>query len=600
MTERLSRRASARRRPGGLGGWSWNLQGVRLVLYRLPQLVGQPTVYIVEGEKDAERLEAAGLPATCNAMGAGKWREDYARQLVAAGVREVVILADNDTAGVDHGRTVARGCVAAGLVVKMPRLSGWPPVRPKQGEDVSDWLDDGHSVDDLAALVRAASAVTAEQLEALPLRAGAPTTGTRTVWSLAKSAAELVAAGGTTLEAVDYPLAARGVSQKSMRPADGQERRPTRPHGGPRSAASACSSSTGTTHPRPGNALVGLGAETVPTLKTLTRDVAPPFSDSAAWQAFPLEEYDVVVIDSWDTFAEGAGEQDSRRSTLALSPLLDMVRRERAPAVILLCNVTKDGAAGRGSGTVEDRADNVFEVRDVTGFTPTGKRPWWEELPSAARGEWQARATRRAGHDRPERIRLAFIATKYRDDDEPAPFVLELDFTAEPWALHAVTAELEAAGDASRADALAQVTRAQAQAADALVGELHRRVVESARHCSSGRTSLMELTSSSARRGAAQERRGWSVALEAVDGKSTGVVLRVRRIPRPTVCPTPPLNTRVSAPANAVGRMETGQPHLPGVNPATDAGMSVGQMRLKSPEISRPDDPESSAEEGAL
>ena len=43
------------RKPDGSGGWIWNLSGVRRrVLYRLPQIQRQTTVYIVEGEKDAE------------------------------------------------------------------------------------------------------------------------------------------------------------------------------------------------------------------------------------------------------------------------------------------------------------------------------------------------------------------------------------------------------------------------------------------------------------------------------------------------------------------------------------------------------------------
>ena len=110
-----------------------------------------------------------------------------------------------------------------------------------------------------------------------------------------------------------------------------------------------------------------------------TREEAPAFSNAEIWRTFPIEDFDVVVIDSWDSFAEGAGEQDSGRSTRALAPLLDLVRRERAPGVVLLGNVTKDGRAGRGSGTVEDRVDNVFEVRDATGFSPSGKQKWWEK-----------------------------------------------------------------------------------------------------------------------------------------------------------------------------------------------------------------------------
>jgi hypothetical protein len=76
--------------PDKPGKWLWNLDGITPVLYRLPQVLaavksGQ-TIYIVEGEKDADNLHALGLTATCNAMGAGKWRDSYSEALRGASV----------------------------------------------------------------------------------------------------------------------------------------------------------------------------------------------------------------------------------------------------------------------------------------------------------------------------------------------------------------------------------------------------------------------------------------------------------------------------------------------------------------------------------
>ena len=59
------------RRPDGRGGWTWNVNDVRRVLYRLPALQKQKTVFVVEGEKDADTLAELGLTATTNAGGAG-------------------------------------------------------------------------------------------------------------------------------------------------------------------------------------------------------------------------------------------------------------------------------------------------------------------------------------------------------------------------------------------------------------------------------------------------------------------------------------------------------------------------------------------------
>ena len=135
------------RRPVTGEGWTWKLGDVRRVLYRLPHLRAS-TVYIVEGEKDADRLAGLHLPATTNAGGAEKWRDDYTQQLKAAGVAHVVILPDNDRVGRRHAEDVARRCHAAGLQVQIVPL---PDLRERG--DVSDWLDAGHTRDELAGLV---------------------------------------------------------------------------------------------------------------------------------------------------------------------------------------------------------------------------------------------------------------------------------------------------------------------------------------------------------------------------------------------------------------------------------------------------------------
>jgi putative DNA primase/helicase len=138
------------RRPDAGGGWIWSTKGVRRVLFGLPQLRGRRFVYVVEGEKDVAALRAVGSVATTNPGGAGKWRDEYAEQLRAAGVECVVVLPDNDDAGRQHAETVARSCSTAGLRVKVAAL----PNLPQKG-DVSDWLDAGHTASELRAIVKA-------------------------------------------------------------------------------------------------------------------------------------------------------------------------------------------------------------------------------------------------------------------------------------------------------------------------------------------------------------------------------------------------------------------------------------------------------------
>ena len=143
------------RRPDGRGGWIWNLGDVPKVPYRLPKLLASSRdelVFIVEGEKDADRLAGLGLIATCNAGGAckpgqqSKLPSSFGSHFVG---RDVVVVPDNDAAGAEHARAVVgslRG-IAAGLrVLELPNL-------PAKG-DVSDWLDAGGDADQLARLLR--------------------------------------------------------------------------------------------------------------------------------------------------------------------------------------------------------------------------------------------------------------------------------------------------------------------------------------------------------------------------------------------------------------------------------------------------------------
>mgnify|MGYP005841650189 CR=1 FL=1 len=97
------------RRPDGQGGWIWNMKGVEPVPYRLPEVLKAQVVIVSEGENDVENLRNAGFregwAATCNPMGAGKWRSEYNEHFQG---KQVIILPDNDTPGRNHAQDVAR------------------------------------------------------------------------------------------------------------------------------------------------------------------------------------------------------------------------------------------------------------------------------------------------------------------------------------------------------------------------------------------------------------------------------------------------------------------------------------------------------------
>lgn len=138
--------------PNDRGGFERGLpKTVRRVLYRFPELLAsdkQATVFVVEGEKDADRLASLGLIATTNNGGAGKWRDEYNAVL---GERRICILPDNDDAGRGHAASVARSVYKSAESVQIIQL---PNLAPKG--DVSDWLDTGGTIEQLKAMVEAA------------------------------------------------------------------------------------------------------------------------------------------------------------------------------------------------------------------------------------------------------------------------------------------------------------------------------------------------------------------------------------------------------------------------------------------------------------
>jgi hypothetical protein len=148
QTVRFTPKGFRQRRPDPHGGWIWNLQSTRTVLYRLPELLAADPgqcVHLVEGEKDVDRLTAAGLVTTTSPMGAGKWRHQYAESLRD---RDVVVLPDNDQAGREHASAIASSLHGIARSVRIVYLPGLP-----EKGDVSDWLDQGHSIQELEGLV---------------------------------------------------------------------------------------------------------------------------------------------------------------------------------------------------------------------------------------------------------------------------------------------------------------------------------------------------------------------------------------------------------------------------------------------------------------
>ena len=147
---RFDPKAFKQRRPNPKkkGSWIWNMKGVKLVPYRLPDLKRAKTVFLVEGEKDANLLADLGLAASCNPMGASKWRDEFKQHFKD---KKVIILPDNDDQGRKHAEQVANSVYETAKVVKVVELPGLP-----EKGDVADWINNGHKKSELLSLVESA------------------------------------------------------------------------------------------------------------------------------------------------------------------------------------------------------------------------------------------------------------------------------------------------------------------------------------------------------------------------------------------------------------------------------------------------------------
>jgi len=144
QTVRYEPKDFRQRRPDGAGGWIWNLDGVVLILYRLRELraalaAGDP-VYIVEGEKDADRLHEEGYVATTSPMGAGKWRDEYS-DVFRNTESKIVVVRDRDDVGKRHAGMVVASLRTAGIEGQLREAL--------EGKDASDHLDAGLTVEQL-------------------------------------------------------------------------------------------------------------------------------------------------------------------------------------------------------------------------------------------------------------------------------------------------------------------------------------------------------------------------------------------------------------------------------------------------------------------
>jgi hypothetical protein len=141
------------RRPDGRGGYIYKMDGVEPLPYNLPKIMQNPDqpVFVVEGEQCADALIEAGLVATTNHGGAGKWLDAHAQHLEG---RNVIVIPDNDEAGLRHADKVVASLWGIAAHIKRVDLPGLP-----DKGDVVDFLRE-HTLGELVEIVQKCPTLT--------------------------------------------------------------------------------------------------------------------------------------------------------------------------------------------------------------------------------------------------------------------------------------------------------------------------------------------------------------------------------------------------------------------------------------------------------
>lgn len=373
------------------GGWDWSTKGVRQVPYRLPELLEAAAsdyiIFVVEGEKAADRLIDLGVPATTNARGAGKWPEELNQFF--SGCR-VVVLPDNDPqaahkdgrlkfhddgrpvfVGQDHANAVAGKLLGVAKDVRVLPL----PDLPLKG-DIVDWLDAGGTTDDLYTLAN-----KAPKFEAEPYRskfsavswANLDEPGPEHEWLIkgviTRGETSMVAGpskSGKSFFVIDIGLAvARGTSWMGRPVLKGgviyQAGEGSR---GIKKRLRAYRREHGL-----------LPADDIPFVLLPARldlynsiDHTEAFIDEAKYWAstfsVPLE---LIVIDTWATATPGANENDGKDVSIVLERAA-RIARETGASVLIVHHMNADGAKVRGHTSILANLENVLIVRQVEGL----------------------------------------------------------------------------------------------------------------------------------------------------------------------------------------------------------------------------------------
>lgn len=351
---------------------AWSIKGVRRVLYRLPAVLAAiergEKIWVAEGETDVHALERAGVVATCNPAGAGKWRDEYAETLRGA---DVVVVQDCDKPGREHAAEVARSLegVAASVGVVEAAVGKDAADHLAAGKTLAEFVEvrprdelDGLLVDMREAMLHADDPVP-YLIEPIAVR------GLVTVLVGRHSSMKswLMILGAAAAHGFDEHVAGYRITQCPALYIDAEM--------GSRLMArrfARAGLSDGAFHVADGFRL------RLPQSKAKIADLIRRTGAR------------LVVMDSLRRLAPGSRENDSDDMSPIMACLAELSRELDVAIVLIHHRSTKEGAAEtRGSSAIEDQADIVLAFEHVK--------------------------------DDPDENRRRLRTVKFRPDEEPAP-----------------------------------------------------------------------------------------------------------------------------------------------------------------------------------
>ena len=122
----------------------WGLKDIEPLPYNLPKILEDKdkTIFIVEGEKDADRLVSLGFLATTNSGGSKNWKPSLNKYFKD---RRIILISDNDSAGYLHTQAISNHLLSEAESLHFLSLEG----KVADKGDISDFIDAGGDIEEL-------------------------------------------------------------------------------------------------------------------------------------------------------------------------------------------------------------------------------------------------------------------------------------------------------------------------------------------------------------------------------------------------------------------------------------------------------------------